>query len=145
MSPRDARTGSGVGAPGRAAPSSPRGGDRQAFGRAAEDAAARWAEERGWRVVCRNWRCRFGEIDLVAKDGDTWVAVEVRARRSAVAGTPLESITPRKRLRLYRLASAFAATAGCSDAPWRFDVCAVTSRPDGSLALEWVKDAFAAW
>lgn len=118
------------------------GRERQAFGRAAEDAAAHWAEGRGWRVVARNWRCRLGELDLVVKDGATWVAVEVRARRSAGAGTPFESITPRKRWRVSRLAAAFAAGQNCADASWRFDVCAVTPGPRGGLIVEWIEDAF---
>ncbi|MBE3590258.1 MAG: YraN family protein [Firmicutes bacterium] len=119
------------------------GEDRVAFGRRAEAAAAAAAEARGYRVVGRNWRCRAGELDLVVKDGDTWVAVEVRARRTRAAGTPAESVTPAKRGRLVRAARWFAAAHGCLDAPWRFDVCAVTVER-GRLAVEWIEDAFAA-
>lgn len=117
------------------------GGDRAAFGRRAEDAAAAAAQARGYRIVARNWRCRAGEIDLVVRDGDTWVAVEVRARRTMTAGTPAESITAGKRGRLARAARWFASVHGCLDAAWRFDVCAVTSR-SGRLSVEWIEDAF---
>lgn len=117
---------------------------RSEFGRLAEDAAARYAEAQGFAIVARNWRCRLGEIDIVARDGSAWVVVEVRARRGEGAGTAAESVTPRKMRRLRRLAAAFAQEAGAVDGEWRFDVAAVRGFAQGGMAVEWIRDAFGA-
>ncbi|MBX6350809.1 MAG: YraN family protein [Clostridia bacterium] len=117
---------------------------RRDFGREAEEAVARWVRARGLEVVARNWRRRFGELDLVLRDGATWVAAEVRARRTASAGTPAESVTAEKRRRLVRLARAFAAERGLLEAMWRFDVFCVTPDDAHGLAVEWIPGAFSA-
>ena len=86
--------------------------DRKKLGRWGEDAAATLLEERGYLVVERNWRCHgVGEMDLVARQGDCLVFVEVRARRGRAHGTPEESITAAKRKRLVAAESVFHACA----------------------------------
>ncbi|WP_349827605.1 YraN family protein [Brevibacterium litoralis] len=82
---------------------------RMGLGRRGEQDVHDWLVERGWPVLTRNWRCREGEIDLVAVDGDTLVVVEVKTRWSTRAGHPLEAVTQRKLDRLYRLATLFLA------------------------------------
>lgn len=100
---------------------------RHAFGRRGEDAAAEFLRRRGLEVLARNVRTAFGEIDLVALDGDVVVFVEVKARRR---GGALEAVDARKQKRLSRLALVFLAKAGWLDRAARFDVVAVG--PDGA-------------
>lgn len=77
---------------------------RTALGNAGELIAAQYLHERGFVIVERNWRCRAGEIDIVAKLGRCFVFVEVKTRRSSRFGHPLEAITPTKASRLRALA-----------------------------------------
>jgi putative endonuclease len=76
----------------------------RAVGDFGEDQACRELESRGWELLDRNWRCAAGEIDIVARDGDTVVFCEVKTRRSARFGSPVEAVTPAKAARLRRLA-----------------------------------------
>jgi putative endonuclease len=80
---------------------------RRVLGRYGERLAARYLLDRGLAVVDRNWRCRHGEIDIVARDGDCLVFCEVKTRRSQRFGTPVEAVDRRKAARLRRLAAAW--------------------------------------
>lgn len=108
-------------------------------GREAEALAAVCLEKHGLRIVERNWHCRFGEIDLVARDGDSLVFVEVRARSSRDFGGAAESIHAGKRSRLIAAANQYLTRIGL-DTPCRFD--AVLIGPAGTP--QWVRDAFSA-
>jgi putative endonuclease len=108
-------------------------------GREAEGQAAEFLQGQGLRIVERNWRCRLGEIDLVAKHGATLVFVEVRARTSRTFGGAAESIGHAKRRKLIAAANLYLA-ARRVDAACRFD--AVLIEADGRL--RWVQDAFRA-
>ena len=107
-------------------------------GAEAETLAARYLEARGLKLVERNWRSRFGELDLVLRDGDTIVMVEVRMRRSRAFGGAAASIDARKRSRL--LAAAREYLARGPDRPCRFDVVLITSGT-GKPEIEWIRDA----
>ena len=98
----------------------PRVSARAQSGSDAEALAARFLEARGLKVLARNFRARRGEIDLVARDGDTLVFVEVRLRRSSAFGGAVESITPQKRARLVAAAQAYLLRLR-GDPPCRFD------------------------
>ena len=98
---------------------------RGEIGRRGEALAAELLRAKGLTIVERNFRCRAGEIDLVALDGPTLVFVEVRSRRGDRAGTPLESIDPRKRARVTRVARHFLATRGLAEQDVRFDVVGI--------------------
>ena len=98
---------------------------RQALGKSAEGRAARELERRGYAVLARRYRTRHGEIDIVARDGDVTVFVEVRARSSAERGTAAESVTPLKQYRLVRMAADYAARHRLTDSPCRFDVVCI--------------------
>jgi putative endonuclease len=80
---------------------------RRALGDYGERLAERYLRDRGLAVIDRNWRCARGEIDLVARDGDCLVFCEVKTRRTARFGTPVEAVDRRKASRLRRLASAW--------------------------------------
>jgi putative endonuclease len=101
----------------------------------------------GYEIVERNFRTRYGELDIVAADGQCLVFCEVRARvgRHAIAQA-LESIGPGKRLQLRKMAREWfrlSAADRPATAPTRFDAVAVALAPDGrALALEHVRDAF---
>jgi putative endonuclease len=98
---------------------------RRETGRRGEDVAAAHVTALGWRVVVRNFRCRAGEIDLVALDGATVVFVEVRSRLGRSHGTPLESVDGRKQARVGLVARHFLAARGWHERPARFDVVGV--------------------
>jgi putative endonuclease len=105
--------------------------------RRGEDAAARHLVARGYAMVERNYRCPAGEIDLVAKDGETLVFVEVKLRHWPF--DPLEAIDARKRRQVSRAAFDFLLRRGMLGVTARFDVIAVEA---GSLACVHVEDAF---
>ncbi len=104
---------------------------RHRLGIAAEAAVAIHLESRGWRIVERRWRCRFGEIDLVCLDpGGVLVGVEVRARRTKRAGSPLESIDARRLHRLRASLMEYTTSYRGRYDGLRIDLAAV-ERPDG--------------
>lgn len=109
-------------------------------GRNAETLAARYLESRGLTIVERNYRCRYGEIDLIARDGLTLVFVEVRARRSRAFGGAAASITAAKRNKLRRTALHYLAALGRSPR-CRFDAVLLSG---DAHAVEWIRDAFGA-
>jgi len=99
----------------------------KANGRLAEDLAHRYLEEIGYVVVARNYHSRNGdgELDLVARDGEMLVVVEVKSRETAAFGQPEQAVTKEKRLKLRRAALEYARRA---QVPWdcvRFDIVSV--------------------
>jgi putative endonuclease len=109
----------------------------QAQGTAAEDIAARFLSKRKLKVIEHNFRVRGGEIDLICRDGEMVVFVEVRLRRRTDYGGAAASITPAKQARLILAARHWLARHG--EAPCRFD-CVLM---DGDN-IEWLRDAFSA-
>lgn len=103
----------------------PNAGSRASFGKASESVACAFLESLGYRIEGRNVRIGRGELDIVARDGDTLVFVEVKARRSARYGTAQEAVTPAKRARLCDAALAYLQNNDALDAPCRFDVVAL--------------------
>jgi putative endonuclease len=113
-------------------PSSPKPAlEPRALGRCGEDLAAGWYEAHGYEVLARNWRCRAGELDIVARRDRLVVFCEVKARTSEGFGLPAEAVGPVKQGRLRRLAALwFADQAGSRGGrrpggPVRFDVASV--------------------
>jgi len=118
--------------------------DRNALGRAGEDAAASYLTSAGWRILARNVRRREGEVDIVARREDTLAFVEVKTRRSTAFGTPGEAVTIRKQRRIRMLAASLLAE-GIGRAPLiRFDV--IEARPcrcaPGCFTVNHIQDAF---
>jgi putative endonuclease len=107
------------------------------LGQTAETRAAAFLQTHGLKLLTRNWRCRFGEIDLVMQDGPTLVFVEVRLRSRNDFGGAAASVTPAKQKRLLAAARQYLATLKAVP-PCRFDVVAL----DGSGAPDWLKNAF---
>jgi putative endonuclease len=128
------------------------GGDnaRAALGKYGEDVAARHLTRSGFSLLARNWRCRDGEIDIVARDGDVLVVCEVKTRRDVGFGTPLEAVTQAKAARLRRLAARWLTAtreARSADgvggfADVRFDVVSVLLPRAGAPVVEHLRGAF---
>jgi len=112
---------------------------------AVERFAAEYLEQQGLRILHRNFRCRFGEIDLIAKHDSILVFVEVRFRKNKHFGGPLASIDHRKQQKIIRTAHFFLnSQPRYQDTPCRFDALAITLcnlKPD----LEWIQNAFQAF
>ncbi|PFG19313.1 YraN family protein [Serinibacter salmoneus] len=98
-------------------------------GRAGEQLAAQWVVDQGWELLARNWRVARGEIDLIAREGDTVVAIEVKTRTSATFGGALAAVTPPKVARLRRLFGHWLAEQTVRTGEVRIDVIAVTLAP----------------
>ena len=107
------------------------------LGQSAETRAAAFLQSHGLKLVARNWRCRFGEIDLVMQDGVTLVFVEVRLRSRSDFGSAAASVTPAKQKKLLAAARQYLAALKALP-PCRFDVVALS----GSAAPEWIRNAF---
>ena len=105
---------------------------RRELGRWGEAAAAEHLRRAGYTIVDRNVRSRYGEIDIVAKDGSCLVFVEVRTRQSR-AFTPEESVTAAKRRRLAGLGARYLQDHDLGSAEWRADVVAIERGPGGEL------------
>jgi len=97
----------------------------RALGAYGERVAAAHLRSLGMVVLARNWRCRFGEVDLVARDGSTLVFCEVKTRTSSTHGTPVEAVVGRKATRLRRLAAHFLEVHDVQPTAVRIDVVSV--------------------
>ena len=107
------------------------------LGQSAEAHAEAFLKTQGLKLVARNWRCRFGEIDLVMQDGPTLVFIEVRLRSHSDFGGAAASVTPAKQKKLLAAARQYLSTLKTLP-PCRFDVVAFS----GDTAPEWLKNAF---
>lgn len=98
---------------------------RRRLGQWGENVAAIQLEAGGYTIIARNWRCRGGEIDLVARDGETVVFVEVKTRRGRDFGAPEEALTPHKAQKLLQLGQQYIVDNDLEDINWRIDLVAV--------------------
>lgn len=115
---------------------------KDALGRRGEAIAARHLLALGLAIVEKNWRCPQGEIDLVARDGDELVFVEVKTRSSVAFGHPLEAITATKLARLRRLAAAWCQAHPGDHDHIRIDAVAVTAPAVGQIEVEHLRRVF---
>ncbi len=113
---------------------------RAALGKQGEQLAAAYLQERGYTLVGANWRSPQGEFDLILRDGETLVFVEVKTRKGGLEAA-FESITQRKRQILERMAYLYLSENNL-DCDWRIDVVAVMIAKRGNPLIEHVQDAF---
>lgn len=106
-----------------------------------EDIALQYLSRRGYELVERNYRTRYGEIDLILRQNATLVFVEVKLRRGAGFGDPIEAVTPRKQESIRRLAEQYIAEVQPSFDEARFDVVGVLAGGKTSR-IQHIKDAF---
>jgi putative endonuclease len=118
-------------------------GEHIQLGIRGEDAACRELERRGYAILARRFRTRHGEIDIIARDGETLVFVEVKARRSLRCGRPAEAVNWAKRQRLERMALQYLSAAGGAGRRCRFDVVSVLFAQDAATpAVDVIRNAF---
>jgi putative endonuclease len=120
------------------APPSP----RAALGAYGERVAVRVLTDQGLQVLDRNWRCRTGELDVVARDGAALVFCEVKTRTGHGFGHPVEAVTPGKRRRLRQLARAWLDAHDHHAPDLRFDVIGVLVPPSGPARVTHLRNAF---
>jgi len=106
---------------------------RRALGQLGEDLAVKHLRRLGYVILERNYRCPTGEIDIIARDQERLAFVEVRARRGTAYGTPEESVTPRKQVRLAAVARHYLQEKGFENVDWGIDVVAVEFTSRGVL------------
>ncbi len=104
---------------------------RQGLGRTGERLAAEELTRQGYTIIERNFRCRHGEIDLIAEDTTDLIFIEVKTRRGNAYGLPEEAITPRKQQKLIQVATYYLDLHACSERSWRIDVVAVQLSASG--------------
>lgn len=113
-------------------------------GRQAESRARDFLRQKGFRILEQNYRCRCGEIDIVAEQGDELVFVEVRSLGPRARHLPEETINPEKQRKLSRTALAYLQQHGQENRPARFDVVAVQTGT-GNALIRHLPDAFELW
>jgi putative endonuclease len=107
-----------------------------------EELAANFLRRLRYRILERNYRCRCGEIDIVARQGETVVFVEVKTRRSDRYGSPALSVTPFKQRQIARAAQTWLAANRLADAAARFDVLSIRLREGEPPEIEHIANAF---
>ena len=113
------------------------------LGKAGEERAALYLKRQcGYRILQRNYRTRLGEIDIIARDCDTIVFVEVKTRRSLCYGYPAEAVAQHKQFKLKITAQSYMSRYRLWDVPCRFDVIEVMPGPGGALRLHHIRHAF---
>ena len=112
---------------------------RKALGHYGEELVARYLSGLGWGIIARNWRCEYGEVDIVARDGADLVVVEVKTRRGTGFGEAADAVGWDKALRLRRL--ALAASRELVDGPCglRVDVVGVLRPPSGPAQVRHIR------
>jgi putative endonuclease len=115
--------------------------ERLDLGRLGEDLALKKIKSLGYKCVARNYRCPLGEVDLIARDGDALVFIEIKTRKGRSIGYAKESVNKRKRRQLSKVALAYMKSHNVEDTKSRFDVVAVHIR-EGMHEIEVVRNAF---
>ena len=114
---------------------------RRQLGDAGEDLAAAALKKQGYKILERNYVTPLGELDLIARQGKTYVFIEVKTRKNERFGAPQEAVSPAKQARLRRLADYYLKQKRLGELPVRFDVVGVTLSGD-SPQVEIIQDAF---
>ena len=115
---------------------------RRKFGGKGEDVAAAILRKNGHKILKRNYRCRRGEIDIIALDGEVICFVEVKARRPGGLFAPNRTVTAAKRRRVRRVARHYLRSNRLLDRVCRFDIISVIQPEDGEPQVDWIWHAF---
>ena len=107
-----------------------------------ERLAQTFLREKGLEIIEENYRTRWGEIDIIARDGATLVFVEVKTRSQRHFGSPLQAVTLDKQRRLRRMAAMYLTIKHLSDIPARFDVVGIHILEGAPPEIEWIPNAF---
>lgn len=117
-------------------------GPKKELGNRGERAAVAFLENRGLEIVERNWKCSYGEADVIALDGGTLVFCEVKTRRATTSGIPEEAVTPAKQRRYARIARVYCSRAEVTYDSIRFDVIAIYAFSETQALLRYIRGAF---
>ncbi|HHD56714.1 MAG TPA: YraN family protein [Desulfobulbaceae bacterium] len=112
------------------------------IGRQGEDLAVDWLRAHGYTIVARNYRRRFGEVDVIAHQGEYLVFVEVKTRSSGRFGSPFDAVTLRKQQQLSRIAKDYLVRNKKMDTPCRFDVLSIILAEDRPPTVDIIVNAF---
>lgn len=115
---------------------------RKKLGKRGEDVACMYLTDLGTEIVERNWECQAGEADVIVRDGDDLVFVEVKTRSSTAAGFPEESVGQKKRRKYEQIAMDYLFSHDLPSARVRFDVLSLVLEPGGKTFLRHHRDAF---
>ena len=113
----------------------------QQFGQKAEEMAVRYLKRCGYKIIARNHRTRCGEIDIIAREGETLVFVEVKARTSNRYGSAKAAVTPHKQRQVSKVALTYLQMTDQSHVKARFDVVTVTQHR-GAQTIDLIRNAF---
>ena len=106
---------------------------RQEVGKLGEESARKFLKKRDYRILETNFRCREGEIDIIAQQGDYLVFIEVRTKSNLDFGTPEESVTSRKKQKLIASALTYTSTHQNLPSSWRIDIVAIEVSDNGNI------------
>jgi len=116
--------------------------ERITLGKKGEDLAVSHLKKQGIKVILRNYRQKSGEIDIIARDGDFLVFVEVKTRRSLAFGSPFEAVTHKKQAQITRVAMEYISRNNISLQACRFDVVSIVMSQARTVQIEHQKNAF---
>jgi len=114
---------------------------KKELGKKGEEVALPFLKKNGYRIVERNYVCKMGEVDIIAKEKDTLAFIEVKTRTSNAFGPPQLAVTPSKQMQLSKAAWSFLKEKRIENVRARFDVVAILIRPEGE-EIELIRDAF---
>lgn len=115
---------------------------RLRLGHDGEEIANEFLIKSGYSILTRNYRCKIGEIDIIARDGEFLVFIEVKTRTGSACGSPAAAVTFRKQRQISKAAQWYLAENGLFDTPARFDVVAILIGNGGKHLVELIPDAF---
>jgi len=111
------------------------------LGKKGEEVALRFLKKKGYKIIEKNYVCKMGEMDIIAREKDTLVFIEVKTRTSMAFGPPQLAVNSTKQMQLSKVALYFLKEKRLEDIKARFDVVAILLRPKGE-EIELIKDAF---
>jgi len=115
--------------------------EKKALGKKGEELALRFLKKRGYQIIERNYVCKMGEMDIIAREKDILAFIEVKTRTSTTFGPPQLAVNPKKQSQMSKVALHFLKEKRLEDAKARFDVVAIALGLKGA-EIELIKDAF---
>ncbi|TKB09164.1 YraN family protein [Desulforhopalus sp. IMCC35007] len=115
---------------------------RQLLGQNGEADASSYLRKKGYKIITTNYRCKYGEIDIIAKNDEVLVFIEVKTRASKKFGSPAAAVDLRKQIQISKAAHHYLSELGNEEVDARFDVVSVLAEKDKKYKIEHIIDAF---
>ena len=106
--------------------------------------ASNYLTDNGYEILRRNYRCRLGEVDIIARKNDVLIFAEVKTRTNTAYGMPAEAVNYKKQRKYEKLALYYLNEAGCANTHCRFDILEVLAKNDGTFSINHISNAFQA-